>query len=327
LRRFLVVTWLGCVLAGAANAGEASPLALEAKISLGNVSGRIDHMALDAKRGHLFVAELGNDSLGVVDIEKRTVLKRLTGLHEPTGVAYVALEDLIFVANAGDGYVDVFRGGDFSPVKRISLKSDADNLRVDAANNLVFAGFGSGALAMIDVKTLEVRSDLRLHAHPEGFQVDPSGQRIFVNVPEAREIAVVDRTTGQQADAWKIDGLHANFPMALWPSASRVLAVYRRPARLVAFETSSGRPTFNVPSCDDADDVFVDEARRRAYVSCGQGLIDVFAISDKAAALIAAVPTASGARTSLFDAASGRLFVAARAGLASPATIWVYRAQ
>ena len=44
------------------------PLILEAKIPLGDVSGRIDHMALDRARGRLFVAELGNDSLGVVDL-------------------------------------------------------------------------------------------------------------------------------------------------------------------------------------------------------------------------------------------------------------------
>ena len=47
------------------------PLALDTKIPLGAVSGRIDHLAVDLKRQQLFVAELGNDSLGVVNLAAR----------------------------------------------------------------------------------------------------------------------------------------------------------------------------------------------------------------------------------------------------------------
>src|SRR5438270_6282533 len=65
------------------------PLVLEAKIPLGDVSGRIDHLGIDMKRQRLFVAELGNNSLGVVDLAAGKVLRRIDGLSEPQGVAYV----------------------------------------------------------------------------------------------------------------------------------------------------------------------------------------------------------------------------------------------
>jgi YVTN family beta-propeller protein len=81
----------------------AAPLVLEAKIPLGQVSGRIDHLGIDAKRQRLFVAELGNNSVGVIDLAAGKVLRRITGLSEPQGVAYVPFTDGIFVANAGDG--------------------------------------------------------------------------------------------------------------------------------------------------------------------------------------------------------------------------------
>src|SRR5436189_5568988 len=74
--------------AGEAQTGGA-PLVLEAKIPLGEVSGRIDHLAIDVKRQRLFVAEVGNNSLGVLDLAAGKVLRTIAGLSEPQGVAYV----------------------------------------------------------------------------------------------------------------------------------------------------------------------------------------------------------------------------------------------
>jgi hypothetical protein len=60
-------------------------------------------------------------------------------------------------------------------------------------------------------------------------------------------------------------------------------------------------------------------------VSCGAGYIDVFEIYGSAYRRIARIPTATGARTSLFVPEMDRLFVAVRAGPAEPAAIWVFK--
>src|SRR3954451_9876870 len=110
-------------------------LALERKIPLGEVRGRIDHLAIDTKRQRLFIAELGNNSLGVVDLAAGKVLRRIGGLSEPQGAAYVPFADSVFVANAGDGSVRVLGGEDLTPTGRIELGDDADNVRLDTAHN------------------------------------------------------------------------------------------------------------------------------------------------------------------------------------------------
>src|SRR5262249_16998830 len=135
------------------------PLILEAKIPLGQVSGRIDHLGIDVKRQRLLVAELGNNSLGVVDLAAGKVLRRITDLSEPEGVAYVPFVGRIFVTNAGDGSVHVLRGEDLTPIGRIELGDDADNVRVDAARNRVLVGYGKGALAVIDPASLTKIAD------------------------------------------------------------------------------------------------------------------------------------------------------------------------
>src|SRR5262249_27472920 len=142
---------------------------VEAKIPLGDVNGRIDHMAIDLPRQRLFVAELGNDSLGVVDIKERKLVRRISGLKEPQGVAYLPSGDTLYVSNAADGSVRLFRGADFVPAGQIDLGDDADNIRIESRTNRIFVGYGSGALAVIDPATQSKVADIELKAHPESF--------------------------------------------------------------------------------------------------------------------------------------------------------------
>src|SRR5262249_13068059 len=153
------------------------PLTLEHKIPLGEVKGRIDHLAADAVHRRLFVAELGNDSVGVVDLGEQKLVRRLGGLKEPQGVGYVGASGTVLGANAGDGSVRAFAGPEFTPAWRLDLGEDADNVRIDAAGEAII-GYGSGALAIIDPKAGTKLADIPLKAHPESFQLARSG-RVF----------------------------------------------------------------------------------------------------------------------------------------------------
>jgi DNA-binding beta-propeller fold protein YncE len=259
----------------------------------------------------------------VVDLAAGKALRRITGLSEPQGVAYVPFSDSVFVANAGDGSVRVLRGEDLAPIGRIELGDDADNVRVDTARNRVLVGYGKGALAVIDPASLSKIADIRLKAHPEGFQIDDTGTQVFVNVPDAREISVVDLATGSTGSL-PTQGAGSNFPMAIDGQAHRFLVVFRSPPSLVALSSQDGHVAAKLDTCGAADDVFVDHKRHRVYVSCGQGVVDVLESDEQGYRRLARVPTVSGARTSLFVPELDRLFVAVRAGFNEPAAIWVF---
>ena len=301
-----------------------APLVLEAKIPLGAVRGRIDHLGIDVKRRRLFVAELGNNSLGVVDVTAGKVFRTITGFREPQGVAFVPFTDSVYVANAGDGSVRVLHGEDLSPIGRIELGDDADNVRVDDAHRRVLVGYGSGALAVIDPATRSKVGDIRLKGHPESFRIDETGTQVFVNVPDAREITVVD-LAARESQSLPTPEAAANFPMAIDRNMHRVLVVFRRPATLMALSSQDGHVVARTATCGDADDVFVDARRQRVYVSCGEGVVDVFAAEQAGYRRLARVPTVTGARTSLLMPELDRLFVAVRASSGEPAAIWVFR--
>jgi DNA-binding beta-propeller fold protein YncE len=305
-----------------ARSQDPAPLQIEAKILLGDVRGRIDHMAVDLKRQRLFVAELGNDSVGVVDLANRGLLRTLPGLNEPQGVGYDPSTDTLFVANARDGSVRQFDGNEYKPTGKIELGSDADNIRIDAAANRAIVGYGSGALAFVDLATRSKIQDAPLKAHPESFQLDQ--ERIFVNLPDGHSIGVVDAKSGKQIASWPM-AKGGNFAMAVDRNRSRLLVAFRAPPELAVFDTTDGKPLAATETCGDVDDLFVDSKRDRVYVSCGAGYLDVFEISGAIYKRIARAPTATGARTSLFVPEMDRLLVAVRAGPAGPAAIWVFK--
>jgi DNA-binding beta-propeller fold protein YncE len=300
----------------------APSLELEAKIPLGEVRGRIDHLAVDLARDRLFVAELGNDSIGVVDLRAGKLVASIGGQHEPQGLAYLAADDTLYAASGGDGMLRLYRGKELSPAGAIHVGDDADNVRIDPQNRHVLVGYGSGAVAIVDPASARVVGEIRLKAHPESFRFDAAGSTAFANVPNAGQVAVLDVARKTQTASWPLGLAAANFPMAVEPGG-RVLIVTRLPARLIAMDPRSGKVTAQAGTCGDSDDLFADAKRSLIYVSCGDGRIDVF----KSGGLerVDRVATAPGARTSLFVPELDRLFLAVRARGAEPAAIWVFR--
>ncbi len=296
------------------------PLVLERTIPLGPVEGRIDHLAIDLKHGRLFVAELGNGAVDVIDLAKAEPLWKIPGLHEPQGLAYLPDSDQLVVASGGDGTVRFYRGPDLEPAGLIHLGGDADNVRLDPRTGAVIVGYGAGALAVIDPMTRRVVGTLPLPGHPESFRLE--GERVFVNVPSAQRIVVGDLARGRTLASWPTPHLW-NFPMAIDPSDGTVTVVFRMRSRLVRFDGATGKVLLDIPTCGDADDLFLDARRHTAYVTCGSGSVDVIA-ADRRMALI---PTRWGARTSLFVPELDRLYVAARATGGKEAAILVYRPQ
>jgi len=315
----------GSVTSVAVSAAWAAPLVLEAKVPLGHVRGRIDHLAVDVARQRLFVAELGNDTVGVVDLAHGVVLRTLTGLHEPQGVGYEPTTDTLFVANAGDGAVQLFQGAELAAAGRIELGDDADNVRIDPTTHRVIVGYGKGALAVIDPVSRKKIGDIKLKGHPESFQITADGSQSIVNVPDEHEIAAVNFALSRQTASWSTEGLRANYPMTLDKAQNRVHVVFRHPAILAAFDVQSGRKLYSIETCGDSDDVFFDSKRSLAYVSCGEGFVEVIADRGNNYAEEARLSTIGGARTSFFVPELDRYFLAVRASGQTPAAVWIFK--
>lgn len=301
-----------------------TPLNLIGSIALPGVEGRIDHLTVDVEAHRLFVAALGNNTVEVVDLQANRRLKSLPGFREPQGLAVVSGAHAVVVANGqGDG-AQFLDANDFRLLRAVRLGDDSDNVRYDPVARRVYVGFGGGKVAAIDPDSGTVVGQAGLAGHPESFQLERGGDRLFVNVPSANQIAVVDRRTMRVISTWPVALATANYPMALDEANHRLFVGCRRPARVLVYDTATGKATGSFDTVGDTDDLFYDAARKRVYVSGGDGFIDV--VQDDAGHFtrLAHVATAAGARTSLFVAEQSRLYLAVPHRGAQPAEIRVY---
>src|SRR5207302_5604178 len=147
--------------------------------------GRIDHMAADVPGHRLFVAALGNNTLEVVDLTAGSRIHSIRGLHEPQGIAYLEEGNRLYVANGENGKLEIFDAASFELLESIGFSGDADNVRFDAAAKELYVGYGSGALGIVAVAAAKRVADILLAGHPESFQRETAGPRLFVNVPSA----------------------------------------------------------------------------------------------------------------------------------------------
>ena len=307
------------------------PLQLEEQIPVPGVAGRLDHFTADAKRKRLFVSALGNNTVEVIDVFAGRVIHSIKGLAQPQGPLYVPGVDKLYVANAEDGKVSVYDGETYILRKTIEFGKDPDNLRYDEASKMVFVGFGEedGGIAMIDPKTdARIGRVYKTEGHPESFQVEAEGGRIYVNVPDAGNVVEsIDRKSGV-VTRWPLKGLRGNYAMALNEADHRLFTITRKTPMMVVLNTETGNEVARLRAAGECDDVFFDASRKRIYVIGGEGIISVFQQNDPDHyELISNVPSGIGIRTGYFFPKRDRFYVGVPAKGSEPAQIWTFEAE
>jgi hypothetical protein len=297
------------------------------------VKGRIDHFGLDPIHNRLFVSALGNNTEEIIGIGAQTVVHTISGVPTPQGVAYSPETNKLFVGS-DQGRLYVYDGTTFGLITSIDFGDDVDNLRYDAAEKRLYVGYGNektGAIGIVDAVTnTRLDDEFKLGAHPESFQLSASSPNIYVNLPDLKQIAVINRNK-HSIVRWTLTS-ESNFPMALDEPDQRLFVATRSPAQLAVFDTSSGRLVAALPTVQDSDDLYYDSARKRVYVCGGEGYIGVF---QQGAAdnykILAKVQTAIGARTAGYFGKGrkgfDRFYLAVPARADHGAEVWIYTVQ
>jgi DNA-binding beta-propeller fold protein YncE len=209
----------------------AGALVSEKEIALPGVEGRIDHFSVDVPNQRLFVAALENGSVEILDIRRGERAAEIKGLEEPQGVYYDFKTGRLYVATGGDGKLRIYDGKSLTVQETLGFGGDADNVRYDEQTGNIWVGYGNGGIAIANAAGQNVGS-VALESHPESFQFEPNGGRVYVNVPKQFGIAVVDRKKRVVVAKWGLGVQFGNYPMALDDTHKRLFVGCRLPAKI-----------------------------------------------------------------------------------------------
>jgi hypothetical protein len=236
----------------------------------------MDHYGWDSKRGILIVSALGNNTVEIIDQWKRA--HTIEGLEHPQASEYVPGLDRIAVSNQS-GKLRFYDAGNYALLKTLDFGPGAntDNMRYDAASKLLYVGYGErdrGAIAAVDPVMMERREEFRVGSHPESFQLESQGSRIFVNLPDQEAFGVINRQSGALIK-WKVPGNGNSHTLAFDEADHRLFTTALQPGQFLVLDSDSGKLVARLAAVLGVDDLWFDANRKRIYAT-GTGAIDVF---------------------------------------------------
>ena len=313
-------------VAGTAPAAE---LELVQTIPLKGKPGGLDHLALDTKRDRLLVANKTNNTLDVVDLKTGALLKQVPNQTGIQGIAFAPEVERVFVGLGTNGLCNVLDADSYKAVKTIKFADDCDNVRYNPKTQLVYVAHAEQSLGVISAKTNALKADIKLPAAAEAFVLEAGRPRAYVAAPSPCQVIVIDTAKNEVLTSYPVKAAGAAHPIALDEAAHRVYLGCRKEPKVVIVDTESGKEVGEAAIPGDVDDLYLDTAKKRLYASCGEGFLAVLKVTDPDhVEVVEKIPTAKGAKTSLYVAETGKLYLAVprQEGKDGP-EVRVYRAK
>jgi YVTN family beta-propeller protein len=309
----------------------APSLHLAKTIELAGVQGKFDHFAIDLAGARLFIAATGNHSVEVIDLKTEKVQQSITGLGKPHGLAWIAATRRLYVSDGALAELRVYQGEPLVLAGTIKLFDDADDMVFDDASHLLFVGHGGADaanpanVAVVDTDHFSLLVNLPVSTHPEALDIDPQSRRVFANIADSNQVAVIDSGSKTITTQWKLTKAADNVPIAFDNGHQLVYVACRTPGMLLALDARTGAEIASEPAAGKADDLFYDPALGRVYLISGAGEVDAFQVDDaRTLRPLEVLHTVPGAKTALFVPSQNLLYLGVPATAEHPAEIRAY---
>jgi DNA-binding beta-propeller fold protein YncE len=328
---------LGLVATTAFAAGtpppEDSVLRLVAKIPVTGMTGTWDHIGADGAGARLFGNAQDIHALEVLDLRTQRVVRIVTGpFNRNQGIVFLPDLKKIVISNGRSGLCVVLNSETLEPGKSIGIGLGADLMAYDASTKLLYVDHGGrdsnrgfGAVAVIDLAKDELVGDIPTDLRPAAMAIETRGPRLFVCIPSANQIVVIDRPTQRISARFDITGTQKPVSIAFDEPDRRLFVLTRTPAKLVVLDSDSGRTVAALDGVGEAEDVSFDAIHRRIYTTGLEGVIHVYQPrSADSYELVAKIPTKPHAGTSVWVPELNRFCVAVAQHEKDPPEIWLY---
>jgi DNA-binding beta-propeller fold protein YncE len=269
--------------------------------------GGWDYLNADDATGMLYVSH--GKMVNVVDMNTGKSVATITDVNGVHGIAIAAEFNKGFISNGPDSNVTVFSTKDFSVIEKVKVTGkgpDAIIFEPYSKTIITWNGRTSNA-TVIDAKTDKVIQTISLAGKPEAAVSDGKG-KVFVNIEDKGEVCMINVKTWKVEQTWSIAPGEGPSGLALDNENHRLFSATDK--LMVVLDAETGKVITTLPTGDRVDGAGFDPGLKRAYSSCGEGLLTVVQEENKDSfKVIANIPTQAGARTISVSSKTHRFYL------------------
>lgn len=285
-----------------------------------------DHLAVDLSTHRLFTTPQAQMSVQVLDYETGKLIHTISGVKNPHSILYRSDLNRIYITDGGDNLLRIYDGKSYQQIGSIDKLPEADSAGYDAATKILYvttagedAAQHPAHLNAIDTTNSKLLGDVLLPAKsPEAMAMEAKGSRIFVDLMDRNQVAVVDRDKRQLVATWPVTKCTKPIAIGIDEAHSRIFVGCRdteTSGTLDVIDTNSGKELATYPLGGWVDYIVYDAGTKRIYASCGAPVPDggaLYAYQENEKGeykLVSKVPTAPRAKTALYVPELKRIFV------------------
>jgi DNA-binding beta-propeller fold protein YncE len=269
--------------------------------------GRWDYLDVDQVHSRLFMTR--GDHVQVLDLPSGKPAGRIDKLQGAHGVAFAQKLGLGYASSGGANSVVVFDLGTLQTRQEVKVSGvNPDAILFDEGSGNLYTFNGKSANATVfDAASMTVKATIALSGKPE-FAVS-DGARVYVNIEDKAEIAVIDIAGNRVVATWPLAGCEEPTGLALDPLHARLFSVCQN-EKLLVLNASDGKVVATAAIGAHADAVVYDAARATVFSSNGDGSLSmIHQDSADHYGKTRTLRTEKGARTMAMDHQSGRIYL------------------
>jgi DNA-binding beta-propeller fold protein YncE len=271
---------------------------------------RFDYQSLDPKRGHLFIAQMGEGRLLTFDVRKNKVVASLGGLQGATGVLAVPELNRVYVSVSGTGEIAIVDEDSLRLISKTAVGEFPDGLAYDPYTRKLFVSDEKGkAVIVVDTKTNRRIDRITIGGEVGNTQYDPVSHRIYSNVQSLDQLVAIDPRFDRIVARFPLKG--GKHPHGLLIDSARRLAYVAcdEDSKLLVFDLNKERVAQDFPVGKAPDVLSFDPGSGRLYVASESGTLSIFRVLGSTLKKEGDLFIAPGAHSVAVDPESHRVYL------------------
>ncbi len=270
--------------------------------------GGWDILTIDSAANRLYLSHA--TKVVVVDLKKNAVAGEIADTPGVHGFVAVREVQRGFSSNGKESKSSVVDLTTLRTTSKIDTGPNPDAVVYEPRHGEVYVFNHTGnSVTVINAKAATVSATIPLGGNPEFAAVDETAARVYCNIEDKSEVAVIDTDKHEVVAHWSLAPGEGPSGIALDATHHRLFSGCHN-KMMMMLDTESGKVVDTVPIGAGVDGCAFDDARQLAFASCGDGTtIIAREVAPEKLTVIQTLKTERGARTMALDPKTHRIYL------------------